>query len=332
MSGDNRLKVAFWNVQNLFEPRTWPDDPNRNVRGRGPQSREELDLKVHRLADCINSFFDGAGPDLLGLAEVHTDRILQALAKRLAGDYCVLWEPAGTLRDTGLAVLGRIDAVPELTRSDAYRPSAEARPRTLIVRCKLARSPEPVLFAVNHWKSRRPSSAGPFSDKADREQTADWLGDWLSRSADTPCVIVVGDFNAEPTESPFGELRLRSTRHFNRALGARATPACLYNTAWRFLTEPLTWEQRVRSRPENRPKRSFATGFFVWDQLLVSGRALENGPIRLLEKTVGYHLGDMNSERDRRGVLRPVKWWYNTVSDYRGASDHYPLVAEFEIL
>jgi hypothetical protein len=40
------LNVAFWNVQNLFEP---------SVVARGPQSQTELDEKLDVLADVINA-------------------------------------------------------------------------------------------------------------------------------------------------------------------------------------------------------------------------------------------------------------------------------------
>ncbi len=72
------LNVAFWNVQNLFEP---------GVVARGPQSRVELDEKLDVLGGVINEFFAGDGPDLLGLAEVQQERLLRELVSRLNHSY-----------------------------------------------------------------------------------------------------------------------------------------------------------------------------------------------------------------------------------------------------
>ena len=69
------LNVAFWNVQNLFEP---------GIVSRGPQTPAELDEKLAVLGDVINAFFGGDGPDVLGLAEVNTKRIFLELVRRLA--------------------------------------------------------------------------------------------------------------------------------------------------------------------------------------------------------------------------------------------------------
>lgn len=325
------MRIAFWNVENLFTPGTHPPGPGGTPAARGPQTQDELDSKVARLAECINAFFDGKGPDLLGLAEVHTQGILQSLEKRLSDRYGMIWEPSRTLGETGLAVLGRVSTVSGLNVLDVYRPSTMARPRSMIVRCKFADVSEPVLFVVNHWKSRMARGVGPFRASRDREQTANWLGEWLSKSSRDTCVIAVGDFNSEPFERPFSEYRLRSTRHFSTATWTRATPAYLYNTAWRFLTEPLMWGSPIQGAgaAEGRPKRTHVGGNYVWDQLMVSGRAMKSGPVLLLEQTVDYHRDHRNSARNQNGVLIPVRWKYQGPGSYVGASDHYPLVAQF---
>ena len=359
------LRVAFWNVENLFEPGTHPAGPSGKPAARGPQTLDELDAKLARLAECIGAFFGGQGPDLLGLSEIHTERIVRSLAEALPEQYRFVFEPALTPGETGLAVLARMSAISEMTKLEVFSPTAMARPRSMIVRCKLARAAEPVLFVVNHWKSRMvAANTGALTPERDREQTAEWLGNWLATSELDTCVIVAGDFNAEPFESPFSEFRLRGTRHFSTATWARATPAYLYNTAWKFLAEPLiafrvsnvsgpSGAKRRKTRysgggrnyitcakpnswggtkgPEPRPKRTHAAKTVVWDQLMVSGRALKNGPVTLIEETVDYHRDRRNSRYNARGVLVPIRWDYQGPGVATGASDHYPVVAEFAI-
>lgn len=311
------LNVAFWNVQNLFEP---------GIVARGPRSQIELDEKLDVLGDVINAFFDGAGPDVLGLAEINTERILLDLVRRLNGPYIRIWADAGTNDQTGLGLIARESRFLDLTLIDTQRPSVASRPRCIIVRCQLIGEAEPFLAVVNHWKSR----LGPTAiHNADRLQTADWLGDYLANTSVETCVLVLGDFNAEPFEAPFSELRLRGRRTFSNALWSNSTPAYLYNTAWKIMTEPETWEVASQSGyVESRPKTTCGdSGATVFDQLLVSGRALRNGPLTLRERTLNlFHNHARTCRASSTGVLRPCKWDY--VSD-QGSSDHFPLLATF---
>ena len=182
-------------------------------------------------------------------------------------------------------------------------------PRYMIARCQLKQGGEPFVFVVNHWRSRR----GGDDAACERRKTARDLGDWLAGAQDDTCVVAVGDFNAEPFEEPFGVLGLRSVRHFSPDLWAQLAPACLYNTAWRFLCEPDPWEvveAGGAAYVAPRPMTTYASPTPVLlDQLLVSGRALRGGPITLLEQRLGcvgsLSLGgDISNEWRRPCLIR----------------------------
>ena len=99
------------------------------------------------------------------------------------------------------------------------------------------------------------------------------------------------------------------------------------------MAEPLFWEESVRAgggNQDRRPKRTHDAGFHIWDQLMVSGAALNARPLRLLEKTVHYHCDADNSAWERTGAMIPVRWGYTNETTCVGASDHYPILAEFE--
>jgi hypothetical protein len=205
----------------------------------------------------------------------------------------------------------------------------------MIVQCRLKNVPEPFLLAVNHWKSLMTHGKSPAVSASDRAETADWLGDWLANRSPISCAIVVGDFNAEPTEPYFSEFRLRGSRRFSTALWTQATPAYLYNTAWKFLSEPLPWEDCIQSggaMPDTRPKRTHDGKWVVWDQMMASGAALTGRPLRLIEKSVHYHGDVTNSKVNANGAMVPVGWSYDgTTRLGEGASDHYPVLGEFGI-
>jgi endonuclease/exonuclease/phosphatase family metal-dependent hydrolase len=315
-----KLTVAFWNVANLFEPLAVV---------RGPQSHEELNARVNRLAEAINGL-DGSGrsPDILGLAEVGTERILKLLLARLQGQFIYDWCEPRNPEFTGLAVIARTELVSDLARVAEYRPTMYARPRCLVLSVSLAGKEEPVLFAIVHFKSRMPSE---LNDKDDRLFTARWLGDLLAKQEKRTCAVVIGDFNAEPFESPFNDVSLRASRTFSGALWTRATPAHLYNTAWRFLAEPEFWEHtQIGGYQQSRPATTFdCSPPVIFDQLLVSARALKGGPIRLQEQSVQYPCRPPLGTVNRNGKHSPDRWQYESPGNYTGVSDHFPLFAVF---
>lgn len=318
------LHVAFWNVLNLFEP--GPDT-------KGPRSDDELDAKLDVLAGVLDGLFDGASPDLLGLAEVATDTLLERLEGRLRSRYVRLFAPSPRPDWTGLSVLARTDRFADVALIAAYQPWEFSMPRYLIARCELQEGGEPIVFVVNHWRSRTGRDDAARKRAADeRSTTARQLGDWLAQSTNDTCVIVVGDFNAEPFEEPFGAFGLRSVRHFSPDLWRLPAPACLYNTAWSFLSEPDAWEVVEAGGATYEAPRPMTTlnasPPVVFDQLLVSGRALRGGPITLLEASVAYPCTGGLAVAAEGGHKRPAPWKYVTGRG-AGASDHFPLVATF---
>lgn len=175
---------------------------------------------------------------------------------------------------------------------------------------------------------------GNIDPASDQKDTAEWLGDQLAGYDRTDCAVVVGDFNAEPWEPAFGDFKLRSRRTFSGALWSGSTPAYLYNTAWRFASEPSYWDQvqeQGADYRDPRPTTTHAASSAVFDQLLVSGAALRNGPIELIESSVRCVVNEHTAEYTTTGRLRPRRWsWDPETSTGTGASDHFPLTADLQ--
>jgi len=312
--------VAFWNVENLF-------DPARGV-GRGPRTASEYTAKVDRIASVIRGFFDGRGPDLLGLAEVGDEPVLDDLRGQLGDRYLQLWWGAGARGKSGLGVLGRESVLAELAPVAAQERLELGRPRCVVARCSLHHVREPFLVSVNHWKSDLRADGTPPS--SDRDESARWLRGCLDKHLDCTCAIVLGDFNAEPFARCFGPSYLRCERYFKRHMG-RGGAGDLYNTAWRFLPAPDYWEAgRQKGYRESRPKTTLETWPpVIYDQLIVSRRALRDGPIELREASVSVHHG--HEGHTSHGNLVPRGWVDGGSGGANGASDHFPLLAVFDV-
>jgi hypothetical protein len=316
------LKLAFWNVENLFEPQLVA----RGVVHGGPTSEEELEAKTAALARTIDQFFGGQGPDLLGLAEVGTRAFAEQIATRLAGGpYVVVWADRHHPNQTGLGFLARESVVAEAECLHVHPERGNKRPRSMIVRCALRGVRPEFLVVVNHWKAGRRGT-----DHSDREETAHWLHGKLRGLASfgkLTAVLALGDFNAEPFAEPLK--RLQTCRTIRPVLW-RAEQAMLYNPSWRLLVErdcfsPGSGTRYEQTRPttsqgEDEPR--------IIDQLLVSGDALlRKGAITLREESLDFHCDDRTTKR-RHGILTPARWH---AAKHTGASDHFPLLCRCEI-
>lgn len=307
------LRIAFWNVFNLFDI---------GAVKRGPQSSNELHAKLDAVGSCINRFFAASGPDILGLAEIGSLPLVDEIRKRLNWKYSVRWQPPLDKTRTGLALLFR-DGVISNVLAQECEMSVSGRPTVMMVTVLLKHNPtEPVVIFVCHWRSRM-SGGGPA-----RLASGAWVRDQLDKLGPGKCVVVMGDFNAEPFESPFGGVGLRAGRHFGSALQHHT----IYNASWRFLTEPDFWDMAQKAGYKlTRTKTTHDAANVVFDHILVSSAALRGGPLELLESTVAYHADVANASRtDRR--IAPQRFKHDGATNTSvGVSDHFPVTAEFRM-
>lgn len=318
------LHVAFWNVHNLFD----------GLVQRGPRP-QDVDAKLDVVAKAIAEFFDGQA-DLIALAEIGDDTLVTRLLSRFPSrKYEFKWQPAPKSDQTGLCVLRRCTGKAAVTDFDIiehWQPATLVRPHIIVVECVLRGSKTPAILAVNHWKSRLPSDGTDGAQ--DRLDAGRWLGDWIDKRQGNDCLVAVGDFNAEPFEPPFGEIALRGKRHFSSVTSGSAAKVNLYNASWRFLAEPRMWETiGPAGMADPVPKTSWEKQFAIFDQILVSRAALLGQPLRLRESSVRYHVSPTVAGIRRSGVLKPLPWIIDPQTNQpRGASDHFPLLASFDVV
>lgn len=81
---DNNIKVAFWNLGNLF------DTSSSSVIGSDLEFTPERgwndaakDKKIENLANVINSLHNNQGPDLLGLCEIENEELAKKLIEKM---------------------------------------------------------------------------------------------------------------------------------------------------------------------------------------------------------------------------------------------------------
>jgi endonuclease/exonuclease/phosphatase family metal-dependent hydrolase len=345
------LRVAWWNLENLFDTVDDPISRDFEFTPAEGWTPEAYEAKRDNLAGVLSEL----GPDLLGVAEVEGDAVFADLLAAAGNPHLkVVEDPAGTsdLRgiDVSLAVDERKLRVVERRSHVVYM---RYRTRDVFeVVFELADTGERLVVMASHWPSRR---LGRRESEPLRIAVAENLaylvrdhllvdsityeqlradGDLAPVQArwETP-VMLMGDFNDEPSDSSVVH-HLQASSELDRVIGPtndiegfraqtadyRETDAFLYNPCWRFLAPENLGSFFISSTPAGEV---FANRYQVLDQLIVSRGLLKESGLRLDLDSVDLYRAP--SVATPSGRPRP----FNRTSG-KGTSDHLPLVASLE--
>ncbi len=351
------IKVAFWNVQNLFDATSEPSDIALDFEftpehGWTPSM---YDKKLGNVAQVIAQMHGGQAPDLLGVCEVENRRVLDDLVAKLPpNDYAIAHHESSDKRGIDTSLLYRT-SVFELTEEPIPHVVYLRYPTRDIYEVHLRvkqNSAELVVF-VNHWPSR---TSGTFESEPFRITVAEHAGRLVDGVLKLPRsrwkdpvkptlaeinaawnrnVLLMGDFNDEPySRSIMGYLQASTgvdrLEEDIKASGGGVPKlsdylkkeAYLFNGMSRFLGQP----------DEGTHYYSDATNTMnVLDQFMVS-KGLYYGREQLRWKTDAVHIfkpavmasGD---KKRPKGLVRKD----GLITD-PGFSDHFPILGAIEVL
>ena len=202
------LRMAFWNVENLFDTQ---HDTLKEDWAFTPQGENHWTAK--RYADKRNKIYKTIAamgyPVAVGLAEVENDRVLRDLCRftplRRVGYEFVHYESAD-LRGIDCALLYRRDMF-EVTESypiDVADSTEQFYTRDILLVGGVLDKGDSCYLLVNHWPSKR------NGDEAERRRRAIAqrllrIMDSLQHSHPTALVLAMGDFNAAPEEDAISQ-------------------------------------------------------------------------------------------------------------------------------
>ncbi|MGB0522729.1 MAG: endonuclease/exonuclease/phosphatase family protein [Flammeovirgaceae bacterium] len=228
---DNTYSIAFYNVENLFDIE---DDPDTNDEEFLPTSSKAWDkakykLKLANLARSISQIGDEDGPEVLGLCEVENQKVLQDLVKHKLlrkNKYQIVHHESPDHRGIDNALIFKKKAF-ELTSSKAFKVEFPDDPayttRSILLVTGLLKGEE-IHFIVNHFPSRR---GGLKASEPRRIQAATKLREIVESLMEIKSrskIIVMGDFNDEPTNRSIREVLKAKGNSFD------ANKQELYNT------------------------------------------------------------------------------------------------------
>jgi predicted extracellular nuclease len=310
--------VAFYNVENLFDPL---DDPATADEAFTPLGANRYSEKIYRqklknTAQVIASMSDNdmpQGPELIGLAEIENRRVLNdlmATPELLKRGYKFVHFESPDPRGIDVALLYQsryfqvlhARAIPMLTGNHGRN---ERTRDVLLVSGRWGKDTVHVL--VNHWPSRR-MGQGASEDKRMKAAALNKLIiDSLRGSSRNANVLVMGDFNDTPAD-----------RSITSVLGAQKTmppagAAGLFNPFATLVGKSVgttvhsgTWH--------------------LFDQIMLSGAFLHKGNTYRYQKAIIYAPVFLRKKGTATG--HP----FRSFSSFKwtgGYSDHFPVMVYF---
>ena len=355
------IKVAFWNLQNLFDSQLSAIAADLGFTAENGWTETVVEAKLDHLAEVIRLMHNGQMPDLLGVCEVENKSLMERLAARLDADrYAVAHVESPDIRgiDTSLLYDRHVFYPHPEMPIRAIKVSNRFPTRDIFeVPLSLHGSNTELIVYVNHWPSR---SMGKYESEPLRISVANHLGrlideqlkvdrlDYLQMpdSEQTLAmlnqrwnrnILLMGDFNDEPfNRSILDYLKAsNSTDHLEEKIKAsrrRDTPtpsayfreqAYLFNCMWPFLAQPDTGTLFYSGATNSMN---------VLDQFMIS-RGLYYGlqGLKFDCDTVEIFRPEIMSSSRKK---RPIRFEFDEdgLKPSRGYSDHFPITGVLQVL
>lgn len=225
----DELRVAFWNVENLFD--TVVNGPAKHKdKDFTPSSwRRWTPKRYSQKLDHLSHVINAMQPDIIGMAEVENLDVLQDLNKRIKDKYG--WNlpyighiDSSDVRGIDQAIMSKYPILS--THLVAYTYGKRG---TLVVVVDV--NGHPVTFMVNHWKS--PIGNYKENMKTRAEEATSLREELTKRYNREPDMsfVVMGDFNEDCDDKTMLDvLRVSKTR--NQAMKHPDGPLALYHLAF----------------------------------------------------------------------------------------------------
>ncbi len=313
-----RLTVAFYNLENLFDT---IDGENNDADflpdGKNQWTPDKYKQKLHNMAYAISQIGSKRGPDILGICEIENRGVLEDLLK----------EPE--LADAGYEIVHfdspdkrGIDCA--LFYRSRYYQLSDARPHPVrlkgedyiktrdVLEVNGLLLGEPVTFLVAHWPSRVGGEQVSLKRRLQAAEVMRSVTDSLLAADPKNKVILMGDFNDDPTSPSVVE-----------GLRSKGTPEGLASTE---LYNPM-----AALYSSGRGTLAYRDVWNLFDNILVTPNLMA-GPEDTLhlqaDKASGHYGYIYNADFLTQKTGHFKGYPFRTFSSGRfqgGYSDHYPV-------
>lgn len=302
---------CFWNAENLFDDKKedHPHVPDREYDNWFARDDDARKLKYDNLSSALVKLNQGAGPDIIALAEVETERSAELLREALNGKLrggaapyktVVYRDPHGG-RHIANAVITRLPVVADKTQLHGRRHR--------ILESHVRVNGHELTVLATHWTSRVSDVEGD-----DRDKYGDLCYDvYKAMYLRNPKVdfLVCGDFNDPPDDdSVTKHLHAVGVREFRRGGGP----------------EPLLLDLFADKVGGNVGTHYYRGKWLCFDQICVSpgmlddeGWSCDPASARIVD----------NLTADAKG--HPHRFGNEKDKAVRGWSDHFPVTVRLHV-
>lgn len=312
--GQEKIYVAFWNLENLFDTIDDPSNPGDDEylpTAKSQWDEFKFDKKLANLSKVIRSMNDGNGPDVLGVCEVENRFVLEELSKRFLKDmnFEIVHYDSRDPRGIDVGLLFKKSKL-QLLHSERVWVPVQGNTRDILYSV-LKYKDDTLHIFVNHWPSRR---GGEIESEPRRIRAASVLRNKVdslfSKNIKTN-IVIMGDFNDMPDNKSI--LLTLSAIPFNCDSLAPEYTLNLYNTAFK------KYSQGIGSY-------FYQNNFNMLDQIIISKALLDKQKLDYECESFSVISNELNTTRSGRFKGAP----YPTFGSGRylgGYSDHFPVGA-----
>ncbi len=309
---DNAFRLAFWNVENLFdlENDSLKNDDAFTPEGENRYTFARYKKKSNGIGQTILALGGYEPPELVGLCEVESRWVMDGLTKfgplKNAG-YEIIHEDSPDWRGIDVACIYRPEKF-NLILYKYYRvvfPFAPDRATRDVLYVKgILPNDDTLHVFFNHWPSRY---GGQFASEQGRQFVADLVRekvDSLNQRFHEPLIVITGDFNDEPDDISLVE-----------NLKAKLSPNDTRSGDLVNLSFPIKYKFGTHS---------FGGEWGVLDHVIVSHSLLQEGSTYTLPGNIGIYDAPWLLKKNAAGNDVPHRTFQGPA--YQGGySDHLPI-------
>jgi predicted extracellular nuclease len=323
---NDTLYVAHWNLENLFDTVDDPKTADEEFLPTGSKewTPERLDKKLYNLARVIRKMNGGKGPDLLGVCEVEHEAILDKMLNKYLADksYSVAYleSPDGRGIDNGLIYnyikLKLIDL-----KGLHIDLNSEGETRLILFATLVLDKKDTLNCFVNHWPSRRGGDSESEWRRVKAAQTLRKTIDKLLDENSKSKIIIIGDFNDEPTNISVLE-------------NLKAAPFCCDSLNVNELIEDTKtdlFNLSYKSWSDGNGSYFYKDDFNMIDQIMVSKNLIIGMDLNYICNSFEVYKPDLMVTRSGKYKGAPFPT-YGGSRYLDGYSDHYPVIAKFKLI
>lgn len=315
-----QISILFYNVENLFDTKNDPhtEDDEFTPEGDRHWTYKRFNQKLLNISKVILSASGWNVPAIIALCEIENRYVLDKLLTSTplkSYSYKIIHKESPDHRGTDVAFIYS----PQQFYPIEYKHYPIKDKNNLIMKSReilyvsgILNKADTVHFFVNHWPSRY---GGLLETRGIRNTAATLLRekvDDLFETYNSPKIIILGDFNDQPTDESL------KVYLYAKEVSKKVAHTDLYNLSF-------NWKNKFNGTLK------YHAQWDVFDQIIVSGSLLNasSGLVTKLENANILNYPFLFEKDEKYGGMKPKRTYYG-FSYLGGFSDHLPVLLKLE--